>query len=262
MVLRPHSNRPRTPVPVGAADGAGAPGANEGFLREVDEALREQEVLDAFRRHGKTVGFAIVAILAALAAWLWWDGHRASQQGERGEQLTLALDEVEAGKLDAGKAGLTALADKGGDGVQAAARLMQAGVLVEQNKPDEARKLLATVAADETAPQPYRDLATVRDVALGFDAIPADQVVARLKPLAVPGKAFFGSAGELLGAAYLKQGKADLAGPLFAAIARDKTVPATLQRRARQMAGLLGVDAVDDVNEAANAGGGAAPAAQ
>jgi hypothetical protein len=38
---------------------------------------------------------------------------------------------------------------------------------------------------------------------------------------------------------------------LFAAIARDKSVPVTLQRRARQMAGLLGADAIDDVNEAA-----------
>ena len=88
-------------------------------------------------------------------------------------------------------------------------------------------------------------------------------MVAKLKPLAIPGKPFFGSAGELLGAAYLKQGRNDLAGPLFASLAKDKTVPDTLQRRARQMAGLLGIDAVDDVNEAANsAPAGAAPAQQ
>ena len=49
--------------------------------------------------------------------------------------------------------------------------------------------------------------------------------------------------------AYLKQGRNDLAGPLFAAIAKDENVPATLRSRARQMAGLLGFDAIDDVAE-------------
>jgi len=89
-------------------------------------------------------------------------------------------------------------------------------------------------------------------------------VVARLKPLAVPGNAWFGSAGELVGAAYLKQGRPELAGPLFAQIAKDKTVPETLRARARQLAGVLGVDAIEDVGQALAqspvAGAPAAPA--
>jgi len=257
LVLRPHSNR----TPSTAAGGA-APAANEGFLREVDDALREQEVIDAFRRYGMIAGAAILAILVALGAYLWWDNHRTAQLGEQGEQLTLALDQVEAGKLDAGASQLAGIAASGSPGAKTAARLLQAGILVEQNKVPEARKLFAAVAADADAPQPYRDLATIRDVALGFDGMAPQDVVARLKPLAVPGKPFFGSAGELLGVAYIKQGRNDLAGPLFAAISREKAAPDSLRRRARQMAGLLGVDAVDDVNEAANsAGGEAAPAA-
>jgi len=141
--------------------------------------------------------------------------------------------------------------------------MMAAGILTQQNKPADAQKAFAAIAADDKAPQPYRDLATIREVALGFEAMPADQVVARLKPLAVPGKPFFGNAGELLGVAYMKQNRNDLAGPLFAAISRDKTVPDSLRRRARQMAGLLGVDAVDDVNAAAAGltGGAVAPPA-
>jgi hypothetical protein len=74
------------------------------------------------------------------------------------------------------------------------------------------------------------------------------QVVDRLQPLAKPGNPWFGSAGELMAFAYLKQGKQDLAGPLFAAIAKDEDVPRTLRSRSRQMAGLLGFDAVEDVD--------------
>ena len=250
MVLRPHSNRSRPPVPATTPGAATAGAQQDGFLREVDEALREQEVLDALRRYGRLAGLVIAVVLIALAGYLWWDNQRQAAAGALGEQLTMALDQVEAGRLDTAKAQLQPLVGAG-NGTGAAARLLEAGMLVEQGKPAEARKQFAAVAADATAPQPYRDLATIRDVALGFDSLPADQVVTRLKPLAVPGAAWFGSAGEMLGAAYLKQNRPDLAGPLYAAIARDKTVPQSLRGRARQLAGLLGVDAIDDVNEAA-----------
>ena len=233
----------------------------DGFLREVDEALREQEMLAALKRYGRMVAIAIVIVLVAVGGYLWWEHSRAAARGERGEQLTLALDQVEGARLDVAKAQLAPLAaSSSADGSQAAAQLLQAGILAEQGKIAEAVNGFAAVASDDTAPRPYRDLATIRQVALGFDGMPADQVVARLKPLAVPGKPFFGSAGELLGIAYMKQGHNDLAGPLFAAISRDKTVPETLHRRARQMSGLLGVDAVDDVNQAANGDAQGAPA--
>lgn len=238
-------------MPARPAAGAAGAAPGEGFLREVDEALREQELVDAFKRYGRLAGLAIVVVLVALAGYLWWDNHRKAEAGQRGEQLTLALDQVEAGRLDAARGQLAPLAT-GGAAVGAAAQALQAGILAEQGKAAEAQKAFAALAADDKAPQAYRDLATIRAVALGFDALPADQVVARLKPLAVPGGPWFGSAGELLGAAYLKQNRNDLAGPLFAAIARDKTVPQSLRGRARQLAGLLGVDAIDDVNEAAN----------
>lgn len=265
MVLRPHSNRPR-PSPADAA----AVAQQDGFLREVDEALREQEVFDAIKRYGRMVAIAIVVVLIAVGGYLWWEHREQAALGERGEQLTLALDQVEAARLDTAVAQLAPLSAAGPEGSQAAAQLLRAGVLAEQGKSADAVKIFAAVAANAKAPQPFRDLATIRQVALGFDGMPAEQAVTLLKPLAVPGKPFFGSAGELLGIAYMKQGRNDLAGPLFAAISRDKAVPETLRRRARQMAGLLGVDAVDDVNQAANGtaannaadGAPAAPAAQ
>ncbi|MBC2665824.1 tetratricopeptide repeat protein [Novosphingobium flavum] len=231
-------------------------------MREVDEALREQEVLDALKRHGRNLAIVIIVILVGLAGYLWWEHSRSQADGEKGEQLTLALDQLEAGRFDPAAAQLKPLAAEGKDGIKAAAVLTQAGMLEEQGKAGEAQKLFAQVAADAAAPQPYRDLATIREIAAGFEGMTADSMVARLKPLAAPGNPFFGSAGELLGMAYVKQGRNDLAGPLFAAISRDKAVPTTLRGRARQMAGLLGVDAVDDVNEAANSarGNAAAPA--
>lgn len=221
------------------------------FLREVDDALREDELRTAFQRWGKIAIAAVVALLVGLAGYLFWQQRSHGSAAEDSEQLTIALDNVEAAQLAAGAGKLAALTKDSGDGVGAAARLMQGGIAAEQGKSAEALKLFEAVAADGGAPQAYRDLAAVRAVSLNFDAMKPEEVIARLKPLAEPGKPWFGSAGELVGLAYLKQGKNNLAGPLFAAISRDKQAPETLRARSRQMAGVLGVDAIDDVARAA-----------
>jgi hypothetical protein len=233
------------------------------FMREVDEALREDQLKTAMTRYGVLAAIGVVALLLALGGWLWWREHQQTVAGQRGEKYTVALDQVEAGQLGPAEAALKPLASDGPAGVRAAALLMQAGIAADQGRKAEAATLYAQVASDAAMPQPYRDLATIRDVAINFDTLAPDVVIARLKPLAVPGNAWFGSAGELVGAAYLKQGKNDLAGPLFAQIAKDPSVPETLRSRTRQMSGLLGVDAVVDVDSASNSSpvAGAAPAA-
>lgn len=228
-------------------------------MREVDDALREDQLLTAVRRYGKVIAVVVALALLALAGWLWWDARRDNAAGERGERFVVALDQVEAGQLAQANAGLEPLVAEGGEGYRTVARLMQAGIAAEQGRSAEAQKLFAAVAADDAAPGPYRDLATIREVALRFDAMPPEQIVQRLKPLAEPGGPWFGSAGELLGAAYLKQGREDLAGPLFAAIAKDQAVPASLRSRARQLAGLLGVDAIGDPEQSATGSAVAAP---
>jgi hypothetical protein len=60
--------------------------------------------------------------------------------------------------------------------------------------------------------------------------------------------------------AYLKQGKVELAGPLLAAISRDKDVPESQKARTRQMAAQLGFDAVDDVKKLVGVQDAPAPA--
>lgn len=232
----------------------------DAFLREVDDALREDQVLTSLQKYGKPVGAAIAAGLLGLAGWLWYDHHTKTVAGEQGEVLTQAIDKLELRNLKAASDDVAPLAKDGTPGYKAAARVLQAGILSEQGKTTEAAKAFAAIAADAAAPQAYRDLATIREVSLTFDQIGAEKVVERLKPLAVPGNPWFGSAGELVGMAYLKQGKTELAGALFAQIAKDKTVPDSLRRRTRQLAGALGVDAVEDPGLQVSVEPAAAPA--
>ena len=223
------------------------------FLREVDDALRQDEMLGLMQRWGKLIGAVVLLGLAGLAGYLYWGHAKTEQAGKRGEELTLALDRVDQGNFAAADKELVPLAKEGAPGTRAAAGLLRGGIALQQGKKDEAVRQFAAVAADGDAPKPFRDLATIRLVAANFDAMQPQQVVDRLRPLAAPGNPWFGAAGELVGAAYLKQNRPELAGPLFAAIAKDKDTPESLRSRARQMAGLLGVDAIDDVDKAAGA---------
>ncbi len=246
MALRPQD--PKSPTDKAAEREAAQ---QEVFMREVDDALREDEVMGMFRRYGKPV-LAIVGLgLMSLAGYLWWENDQTAKAEERGEQMIVALDELEVGKTKEADAQLASLIDAAGGagGSAIAAKLVRAGIALEDGRAKDAVKLYDEVASDTDAPQPYRDLAVVRGVAADFDNLAPDAVVTRLKPLAAPGNPWFGVAGELLGVAYLKQEKPELAGPLFAQIARDETLPDSLRGRARQMAGLLGVDAVDDPAE-------------
>ena len=123
--------------------------------------------------------------------------------------------------------------------------MSQADVLLQKNDLRGAAAKFAAVANDASIGQPFRDLALVRQTSAEFDTIKPDVVVSRLRGLAVKGNPWFGSAGEMVAVSYLKMGRRDLAGTLYGQIAREPDVAETVRQRAVQMAGVLGVDAVN-----------------
>jgi hypothetical protein len=221
---------------------------DEALLREVDDAYREEQVADLARRYGKPVGVVLVLALALFGGYLFWHSQREGDLERQSEELVKSLDAIDAGNYDTAAPMLEKLVADGSDGAQTAARMLQAGVALRQGRDADAARLYGEVRADGDAPQAYRDLATIREVAVSFDSMDKAEVVERLKPLAVPGNAWFGSAGELLAVAYLEQNRRDLAGPLLAQIAKEEGAPQSLRSRARQLAGVLGVDAIEDVD--------------
>lgn len=219
------------------------------FIREVDEAVRHDQAVKMARKYGWPLGIGMVLGLAAFGGYLFWDHQREAAMEQSSEQLIGAIDELEAGNLSAADEKLSPLTGEGSAGSVAAARLMKAGIALQDGRTDDAVALYEQVAADAEAPQPMRDLAAIRSVAAQYDKMDPAKVIERLGPLAVQDNPWFGSAGELVAMAYLEQGSEDQAGPLLAEIAKDEDVPESLRARTRQMAGLLGYDAVVDVEE-------------
>lgn len=218
------------------------------LLREVDDAVRQDQYAEAAQKYGRALAVAAVLVLAAFGGYLFWDNRRDAAREADSEKLVAALDNVERGDLAGGSAALDPVIADANPAARAAAQLLKAGIAMEQSKPAEAAAIYDQVAADADAPEALRNVATIRAVTARYDSMKPADVVAKLKPLAVPGNPFFGPAAEILAMAYLDQGNQAEAGALFAAIARDDDTSDTLKARSRQMAGLLGVDAIDDVD--------------
>lgn len=217
-------------------------------MREVDEAVRSDELSGAVRKWGLPVGLALALGLASFGGYLWWDGNREQALQRQSEQLVQAMDQLEAGNLDQADQQLAAIDGDTSPAAKASANMLRAAIALQQGRTDDAVAFYEQVVTNEAAPQPMRDASLLRLVAANYDNMDPQAVIDRLAPLAQADSAWFGSAGELVAHAYLDQGKPEQAGPLLVAIAKDDSVPETLRARTRQLAGFHGFDAIEDVN--------------
>src|SRR3546814_7541139 len=117
------------------------------------------------------------------------------------------------------------------------ARFTEADILLQKNDLKGAAAKFASIAQDQSLAESFRDLALIRQTAAEYDSLKPDVVISRLRGLAVKGGPWFGSAGEMVALAYLRQGRRDLAGDLFGQIAATEHVPESIRQRAVQMSG-------------------------
>ncbi|WP_338243883.1 tetratricopeptide repeat protein [Aurantiacibacter hainanensis] len=219
----------------------------EMLMREVDEAVRQDEVGDFAKKYGWPLGIAFVVAMAAFGGFLFWQDSSEGDLEGQSEALVQAIDELEAGNTDIADEELAALA--GGEGGAAAmATLLRAGIAVESGDAAAAAELYQQVAANEDLPSELRDVATIRSVTARFDQMEPQEVIDAVGPLAVPDNPYYGSAGELVAHAYLDMNRTEEAGALLMDLASNEEVPNSIRGRARQLAGLLGFDAIEDVD--------------
>ena len=201
------------------------PDDQETFLREVDEELRRERVNSFLGRYRWHLVGGVLLVLAAIGAFIWWQGRQEAARGAEGEALLEALQKAELGNRTAAAAKAAEIVDSNADGYRVAALFVRASNEVEAGNGAAAIATLRSISGDESLAEPYRQAALVRQTILEYDRLQPQVVIQRLGPLARPGQAWFGTAGELVAMAHLRLRQTDRAGQLFAAIGRDETVP-------------------------------------
>jgi hypothetical protein len=214
------------------------PYQTDALIREVDDAVRQDDVLSFWTRYGRMVAVAVVLGLLAFGGWLLWQNHQRSVAEANSEQFATLLKSAQGATLD--QATYARIVANGGPGYKSQAEMVKAALAAGKDDSKSAIAAYDAVIADPGALQPAKDAALIRKTALSFDSLKPEQVIAALKPLATPGNPWFGSAGELTAIAYLKMGRRDQAGDLFASLTHDQQVPESIRLRAGQMASMLG----------------------
>ena len=127
--------------------------AEDGVLiREIDEAVREDAVVDFLRNHGVKVLGGIALLIAGLGGYMVWDNYREGQLETQSEALITALDYADQQDFkSASEKVAPALADGSSAGARTAARFLQAAAALEQRDNAKATTLYKAIAADENA---------------------------------------------------------------------------------------------------------------
>lgn len=216
-------------------------------MREVDEAVRQDDVSTFAKKYGWPLGIVFSLGLAAFGGFLFWQGQTEGALEESSEKFVQAIDELEAGNIAIADGELALLAE-GEGGAATMASMQRAGIAMEDGRTEEAIAIFDEISANSDLPAELRDIATIRSVYAQYDEMTPADVIARLGPIAVSDNPFYGSAAELVAHAYLDQGDEDQAGALLGEVALNEDVPPPIRDRARSLAGLLGVDAIEDVD--------------
>jgi hypothetical protein len=206
----------------------------DSFIDEVSEELRRDRLFAAMRRYG---WIAVVLVLAVVggASWNEWSKARFASAAEGFGDGVLAA--VESGTLPERRAALAALPTTT-PGQAAVVQFLLAGS--EDMPRAEALAALAQIEADAGLPASYRQLATLKRVALAGADLPLPERRAAVTPLAAPGQPFGPLAREHLALLLLEEGDRDGARAAFEALLREPDLASGLRQRVSQMIVVLG----------------------
>jgi hypothetical protein len=210
---------------------------SDSFIDEVTEEVRRDRLYGYLRRYG-WIAVLLVLLIVGGAAWNEWRKAQARADAQAfGDALLAALE------ADDPSARLAAMETIPADGAQVAIlRLLTASLALEQQDRGTALAELAALADDNSMPQSYRQLATLKRVIIGGADLPLDEREAALSALAQPGVPFRPLAMEQLAVLRIEVGDRDGAVQILRDIANEPEATAGLRRRASQLMVVLGAE--------------------
>ncbi len=207
----------------------------DSFIDEVSEDLRRDKLFATFKRYGWIAALAIIAIVGTAAYTEWTRAQDRAEAQAYGDAIFAALNTQDAnGRVDA----LAAITPPE-DGAPILALLTAAEATAAEDT-DRALAALRSLADDPLTPAVYRDLANLRLLLLGGEALGIEDRLARIEALSAPGAPFRQIAREQQALVMIEQGETDSAIELLIDIAEDATSTNGQRQRAAQLVISLG----------------------
>jgi hypothetical protein len=225
----------------------------DSFVQEVDESLRQDRVLNFFKKWGLWIGGAFVALILGVIAWQAWQGFQTSQSRDHAEEYAAAQALARDGDLAGAKTAFSALSEDGPRQYRLMARLEHAAIIQVEGDLEGAIAAFDAVA-DEASDPVMRDTARLRAAYLAADSQDFAAMQQRLGPLIESEGRLSYLARELLGFEAIEAGQNDIAREQFESLTLAFDAPEQVRQRARMGLAVLGPA------PATSADGAAAPA--
>lgn len=208
---------------------------SDSFIEEVTEEVRRDRLFGYVRRYGWIAVLAVL-LLVGGAAWNEWRkaGERQSAQAF-GDAILSALEAPDR----AARAEALAQVEAPSNGGRAVLTLLMAAER-GTGAPEEAAAMLIGLADSPDVPQVYRQLATLKAVAIPGSGLDAQERRSRLEGLAATGGLVRLLAEEQLALLEIETGAADAALERLQRIVEDAEATAGLRQRVSQVILALG----------------------
>ncbi|MDX2157290.1 MAG: tetratricopeptide repeat protein [Hyphomicrobiaceae bacterium] len=211
----------------------------DSFLREVDEDVRRDQLMQIWERYRVLIVGGIVALFVAVGGFQWWKASRIASAERTGAAFEEATRLASEGKNDEALKTFTDMSKSAPGGYQALARLRIAAAQSAAGRTPEALAAYEALASDGSSDELLRDFASLQAAMLRLDQADWTEMKNRLTPLVDDSRPWHALAREVLGMAAYKAGQLDEATKLFEQILGDRATPNGLSKRAQEMLGIL-----------------------
>jgi hypothetical protein len=209
------------------------------FLREVEEAVRQERYKALWDKYGLFVlGLIVLGVVgvAGHTGWTYWQERQNQEAGSKFSQALMLEDGANQAKA---QEMLSSLAETGPHGYRVLSRFQLAAAKAKAGKTDEAVKAYDALATDANVDKILQGLATLQGAALRLDSADYAEMERRLKGLIDSNSAWRFSARELLGLSAYRLNDMREAERQFTALLGDPGTPPNLRERAEMMLALI-----------------------
>jgi hypothetical protein len=214
--------------------------ATDEFIREVDEAVRQDQWLKLWKHYGSYVVGAALAVVIGTAAGVGWRGWQESQRLEEARRYAAAQQMLGQDRPAEAAEAFAALAQDASSGYRVLARLRAAEAQAEAGDPAAATATLEQLAASDDAAPVYRSLGELLAAQREFANAQPTAVLTGLEPLIGINDPWRYSALELRALAQMQSGDTAGARQTLDDLLADPLTPPHLGRRAAELLAFLG----------------------
>ncbi len=215
-------------------------GNSDEFIREVDEAVRQDRWTTIWKQYNAYIIGAGLAVVVGTSAGVGWQTYQKNQLDAHARSLAAATTLLADDRPADAASAFRALAKEAGGGVGVIATLRSAEAEKEAGNADAKLEALKELAADKDIGPLYSGLANLLAFQERFANDDADSLIADLDKAATPDSPWRSSLLELKALAEMKAGQTSEARATLQALLNNPEAPGNLARRAAELLEALG----------------------